>query len=90
MYVWNRVPDEVRRKVVKPTLKAHNLIINPAFIVIEAAREFEDKTNSLDLALEASGCDQVRVVHKPRLISDNGSSCVSGDLAECAADETAG
>ena len=26
--------------------------------------------------------DHVRVVHKPRLLSDNGSSYVSGDLAE--------
>jgi len=42
----------------------------------------EDVTNTLDLALQASGCDQVHVVHKPRLLSDNGSSYVSGDLAE--------
>jgi SecD/SecF fusion protein len=37
---------------------------------------------TLDLALQAFGCDQVHVVHKPRLPSDNGSSYVSGDLAE--------
>ena len=42
----------------------------------------QDVTDTLDLALEASGCDQVHVVHKPRLLSDNGSSCVSGKLAE--------
>jgi len=42
----------------------------------------EDVTDTLDLALKASGCDQVHVVHKPRLLSDNGSSYVSGDLAE--------
>jgi transposase InsO family protein len=42
----------------------------------------EDVTDTLDLALQASGCDQVHVVHKPRLLSDNGSSNVSGDLAE--------
>ncbi len=41
-----------------------------------------DVTDTLDLALQASGCDQVHVVHKPRLLSDNGSSYVSGDLAE--------
>jgi putative transposase len=34
-------------------------------------------TDTLDLALQASGCDQVHVVHKPRLLSDNGSSYVS-------------
>ena len=32
--------------------------------------------------LQASGCDQVHVAHKPRLLSDNGSSYVSGDPAE--------
>ncbi len=42
----------------------------------------EDVTDTLDLALQASGCDQVPVVHKPRLLSDNGSSYVSGELAE--------
>ncbi len=39
-------------------------------------------TDTLDLALLASGCDQVNVVHKPRLLSDNGASYVSGDLAQ--------
>lgn len=42
----------------------------------------EDVTDTLDLALEPPGCDQVHVVHKPRLFSDNGSSYVSGDLAD--------
>ncbi|MEO1026096.1 MAG: IS3 family transposase [Pseudomonadota bacterium] len=42
----------------------------------------QDVTDTLDLALQASGCEQVHVVHKPRLLSDNGSSYVSGDLAE--------
>ena len=41
-----------------------------------------DVTDTLELALQASGCDQVNVVHKPRLLSDNGSSYISGDLAE--------
>ena len=39
-------------------------------------------TKTLKLALEASGCDGANVVHKPRLLSDNGSSYISGDLAE--------
>ena len=42
----------------------------------------QDVTDTLDLALAASGCDQARVVHKPRLLSDNGSSYVSGELAD--------
>ena len=162
-HVWNRIPDEVRRKVVKlalketelsprelavtftdtesyfvseasvyRVLKAHDLITSPAFIVIKAASEFKDKTtainqlwqtdftylkvigwgwfylstilddysryiiawklctnmkaqdvtDTLDLALQASGCDQVHVAHKPRLLSDNGSSYVSGELVK--------
>ena len=42
----------------------------------------DDVTDTLQLALAASGCASARVVHKPRLLSDNGSSYVSGDLAE--------
>jgi len=161
--VWNRIPDEVRRRIVTMALeqpelsprelairftdinsyyvsessiyrllKAHELITSPAFIVIKAADEFKDKTtapnqlwqtdftylkvigwgwyylstilddysrfiiawklcttmraddvtDTLELALTASGCDSAKVVHKPRLLSDNGSSYISGDLAE--------
>jgi putative transposase len=42
----------------------------------------EDVTDTLELALTASGCNQAHVRHKPRLLSDNGSSYVSGELAE--------
>ena len=41
-----------------------------------------DVTDTLNLALEASGCDRADVVHKPRLLSDNGSSYIAGELAE--------
>ncbi len=41
-----------------------------------------DVTETLELALQASGCDQAEVVQKPRLLSDNGSSYVSNELAE--------
>jgi len=161
--VWNRIPDDVRDKIVdlaleEPELsprelavaftdtqsyfvseasvyrllKAHDLITSPAFIVIKAASEFKDKTtainqmwqtdftylkvigwgwfylstilddysryiiawklcttmkasdvtDTLELALQASGCDQINVLHRPRLLSDNGASYISGDLAE--------
>ncbi len=161
--VWNRIPDDVRERIVQLALdepelsprelavqftdtesyfvseasvyrllKAHDLITSPAFIVIKAADEFKDKTtapnqlwqtdftylkvigwgwfylstilddfsryiiawklcttmkagdvtDTLELALKASGCDQATVVHKPRLLSDNGSNYISGDLAE--------
>ncbi len=41
-----------------------------------------DVTATLEDALAASGCDSATVVHKPRLLSDNGSSYISGDLAK--------
>ena len=161
--VWNRVPDDVRDRLltlaldrpelsprelavtfidtdgyfvfessVYQILKAHDLITSPAFIVVQAASEFKDKTTAinqmwqtdftylkiigwgwmylftilddfsryvivwklcttmktsdvtetLELALHASGRDQADVDQKPRLLSDNGSSYISGDLAD--------
>ena len=160
--VWNRIPDDVRDRIVqlaldKPELsprelavrftdtqsyfvseasvyrllKAHDLITSPAFVVMKAADEFKDKTTrpnqlwqtdftylkvigwgwfylstilddfsryiiawklcttmkaedvtaTLELALKASGLEQANVAHRPRLLSDNGSSYISGDLA---------
>ena len=38
-----------------------------------------DVTDTLELALQASGYDQASVAHKPRLLSDNGSSYVSAE-----------
>ena len=47
-----------------------------------ATMQASDVTETLDLALAASGLDQVTVVHRPRLLTDNGSSTIAGDLAE--------
>ena len=41
-----------------------------------------DVTDTLTLALEASGFDSMNVVHRPRPLSDNGSSYIAGDLAD--------
>jgi transposase InsO family protein len=161
--VWNRIPAEVRSRIIDLALeapelspreiavrftdtqnyfvseasvyrllKAHDLITSPAFIVIKAADEFHTKTtapnqlwqtdftylkvigwgwfylstilddfsryiiawklcttmtandvtDTLELALAASGCDQARVRHRPRLLTDNGSSYIATDLAD--------
>ena len=161
--VWNRIPDDVRERIVNLALdasalsprelavrftdtegyfvseasvyrmlKAHDLIASPAFIVMKAADEFKDKTTApnqlwqtdftylkvigwgwfylstvlddfsryiiawklcttmkakdvsatLELALDASGLDKARVLHRPRLLSDSGSSYISDDLAK--------
>src|SRR5262249_27704724 len=42
----------------------------------------EDVTATLDLALKASGLDQAKAIHRPRLLSDNGSSYIAADLAK--------
>ncbi|WP_425905397.1 IS3 family transposase [Nitrobacter sp. TKz-YC02] len=42
----------------------------------------EDVTDTLELALAASGCDNTKVLHKPRLLSDNGPSYIAAELAE--------
>jgi len=47
-----------------------------------ATMQASDVTETLDLALAASGLDQVTVVHRPRLLTDNGSSYIAGDLAD--------
>ena len=161
--VWNRIPDDIRDRIVAMALempelsprelatrftdaedyfvsessvyrllKAHDLIASPAFIVIKAAVSFKNKTTApnqlwqtdftylkvigwgwfylstvlddfsryivawklctnmraedvtatLDLALRASGLDQATPADRPRLLSDNGSSYVAGDLAK--------
>ena len=47
----------------------------------------DDVTETLKLALEASGCNGAKVAHKPRLLSDNGSSYISGGLADWLEDQ---
>jgi len=47
----------------------------------------EDVTDTLTMALQASGCDRANVVHTPRLLSDNGSSYIAGDLADWLKDQ---
>lgn len=40
-----------------------------------------DVTDTLEMALTASGSDQATVLHKPRLLSDNGASYISESMA---------
>jgi putative transposase len=47
-----------------------------------ATMRASDVIKTLDRTLAASGPDQVKVVHRPRLLSDNGTSYIAGDLAE--------
>ncbi len=42
----------------------------------------EEVTDTLVLALEAAGCASAHVLHKPRLLSDNGPSYVAGEWAD--------
>jgi putative transposase len=46
----------------------------------------QDVTDTLEMALAASGGDAARVRHKPRLLSDSGSCYIAGDLADWLSD----
>jgi len=166
--VWNRIPDDVREKIValaldQPDLspreiavaftdrqrsfvseasvyrllKARGLVTSPAFIVMKAADKFAnpttainqlwqtdftylkvtgwgwfylstvlddfsryivawklcttmaaaDVTETLELALQASGLDQAGLEQRPRLLSDNGPSYVASDLSQWLEDQ---
>ena len=41
-----------------------------------------DVSDTLQVALQGSGLNQVKVLHRPRLLSDNGPSYVSSELGE--------
>ena len=41
-----------------------------------------DVTDTLEMALTASGCSRARVRHRPRLLSDNGPCYIADDLAK--------
>jgi putative transposase len=166
--VWNRIPDEVREKIVELALdepefsprevavaftdrersfaseasvyrllKERGLVTSPAFIVMKAADKFanpttainqlwqtdftylkvtgwgwfylstvlddfsryivawklcvgmaaSDVTDTLELALQASGLDQKPPERRPRLLSDNGPSYVASDLSDWLKDQ---
>lgn len=161
--VWNRIPDQVREKILQLALdepdlspreiavaftdrersyvseasvyrllKARGLITSPAYIIMKAADRFanpttainqlwqtdftylkvmgwgwfylssvlddfsryivawklctsmaaSDVTDTLGLALKASGLNQVDVRQRPRLLSDNGPSYIAKDLSD--------
>src|SRR5476651_1266663 len=78
-------------------LKAHDLITSPAYIVMKAADEFKDKTTAPNqlwqtdftqghrLGLVLPQHDPRRLLalhHRPRLLSDNGPSYISAELAQ--------
>jgi transposase InsO family protein len=42
----------------------------------------DDVKDTLQLALETSGVEEAKVAHRPRLLSDNGSSYIADDLAK--------
>jgi transposase InsO family protein len=45
-----------------------------------------DETDTLELALHASGLHDVSVKHRPRLLGDNGPSYIASDLSKWLAD----
>ena len=66
-YYLSTVLDDYSRYIVAWTLRT--------------SMQASDVTETLDLARAATGVDQVRVEHRPRLLSDNGPCYVSAELA---------
>ena len=66
-YYLSTVLDDYSRYIVAWTLRT--------------SMQASDVTETLDLARAATGVDQVRVEHRPRLLSDNGPCYVSTELA---------
>ena len=62
--------------------------VSPESIVREIKRRTrrkftaEDVKKTLDMAIEKTGVEHVHVVHRPRLLSDNGSAYVSKELIQ--------
>ena len=48
---------------------------------LRTSMQTADVTETLDLARATTGVDRIRVVHRPRLLSDNGPGYVSAELA---------
>ena len=89
--VGNTKVDRTRTTITKGELKRCLQSIGMACFVKYIAL-FGDETisnigRSIFLALQASGCGDVRVLHKPRLLSDNGSSYISAELADWLGDK---
>jgi len=49
---------------------------------LSSSMNTEDVKITLDIAIEKTGVNQVKVRHKPRLLSDNGSSYISSELKD--------
>ena len=51
-------------------------------MLADFSRYIRGRHRTLEMALDAAGLDKARVFHRPRLLSDNGSSYISDDLAK--------
>ena len=93
--VWNRLPDDVRELLVQleldePVLSPRELAVRftdtESYFVSEASvyrlLKAHDLITSPAFIVIKAACDQVSIIHKPRLLSDNGASYVSGELAD--------
>src|SRR5215831_7749248 len=56
--------------------------VPPSTVGTTCTMKAEDVTATLEMALDAAGLDKVSVLHRPRLLSENGFSYISDDLAK--------
>jgi len=61
-------------------------VIGWGWFYLSTTMKAADVTATLDLALRASGLEKAKPADRPKLLSDNGSSYIAGDLANWLAD----
>jgi len=94
--VWNRLPTEISEQIVtlaleEPELSPRELAVRftdeRRYFVSEATvyrllKAQDLITSPAYIVVKAAELDHVQAVHRPRLLTDNGSSYVAGDLAD--------
>jgi len=78
---FKNLPQDHRLGLVLPLDRARRLLALHRGLAARPAMCASDVTATLDPALAASGLDRATVMHRLRLLSDNGSSYVASDLA---------
>lgn len=86
--VWSRIPDKVRDQIVELALNEPELSPRELAVTFTDTKGYFVSESSVyrlrkahDMALQTFGCNGAKVVQRPRLLSDNGPSYVSSDLA---------
>jgi transposase-like protein len=77
--VWNRIPDPIRAEIVELALRETEL--SPRELAVRFTDEKRYFVSEASVYRLLKMHDLITVAHRPRLLSDNGASYISADLA---------